>query len=154
MTVTLTGAEEIGRAIERLKTSADRKGARKAINKAINIIAKAYRDAAPNGPPKSNPNHLKMKKAVRRKVRIGSRNRPPTGKVGFDVGKKRGDKTRSYHSHLVSVGTVMRRTRTGANRGRVKPSSKIGNHVTAMMPRAVDAMFIEMFREIDAEWKR
>lgn len=159
------GLEELSATLVRMWTFNDSKAMTKAvtrsISKGVTIVRRAYVEAAPNGPPKNSksyPRHLKMKKAVRRRVRRPQKRKPADAKVGFNVNIKKNAPKRAYHAHLPSLGTVQRwkhvrdksgkviaKGRSGGGQwvGRVKPSSRIGNMVKKSYGPAIKAIHAE-----------
>lgn len=112
-----------------------KKAATRALRKGTTIVRRAYKDAAPNGPAKRNPNHVKMRTAARQKVRRPQRRKNAEAKVGYNVGVKNGGR-RSAHAHFPTVGTKQRR----GPRGRVRPSAIIAIKVSERLPQAVAAI--------------
>jgi hypothetical protein len=145
------GLKKLSSTLNRMWTFNDDKSMKKAatrsISKGITIVRRAYVNAAPNGPPKNpaskwSKNHLKMKKAVRRRVRRPRKRKNAEGKVGFNVGIKK-NKKRAYHAHLVSVGTKVRFHKSGKYVGFVKRSNRISSLVTPSYVPAVKAIYVE-----------
>lgn len=146
--ITTTGVQDLSRKYHEMwgltSGKSIKKAATKALRKGSTILRKAYKDAAPNGPPKKEPNHTKMRKASRQKVRRPLKRKKSFAKVGYNVGLKgKGDARRSHHAHLVSTGTKERVTKSGRRTGRVKPSHKIGLKVSQSYPLAIKAIEAE-----------
>lgn len=129
-----------------------KKAVTRSISKGATIVRRAYVKAAPNGPPKDSknyPNHKKMRKSARRKIRRPQKRKNAVAKVGYNVGiKGRSDPRRAYHAHLPSVGTVQRtRWRTsGMPTGRVRRNHRIS--------REVSTAYIPAIRAIEAEYRK
>lgn len=120
-----------------------KKAATRALRKGTTILKRAYVSAAPNGPPKKGKwaqGHVKMRKAVRQRVRRPQRKRPGVAKVGFNVGQKKSSPTWASHAHWPSVGTKPRQHKSGKKVGRVKASNVIGTKVSQKYPAVLRAI--------------
>lgn len=145
--IKIDGLAEFGRLVSTLQQEPNKKAGRRAISAGVNILAKTYRTNAPvdRSGVKKKSTHVPMKRAVGRKFRRGSSRRAPVGKVGYNVNKKGG--RRAFHAHLPLLGTAVRTTRSGRNRGRVTANPKVGNAINAAVPRAIHAMRQRWYQE-------
>lgn len=146
--ITTKGIERLSRTYNAMWGLTGNKSVKKAVTRSLRkgttILRRAYRDAAPNGPPKTKTTHNKMVTAARQKVRRPQKRKNATAKVGYNVGiKGRKDPRRSHHAHLVTVGTKMRYTKAGRFTGRVKHSNRIANKVINRVGPAIHAIETE-----------
>lgn len=156
MGLKLQGMEKLQAEMLRLMDEPNKKAGTAAISKAANVLAKQYRQNSPTSKATKRNRQayrssgialarVPMKQAVRRKIRRGNKSRGPMFKVGFNVGKRL-----APHAHLVTLGTVQRSTKSGANRGRMPPRPQIGRAVTSSIPQAIDEMRKEMKRRLQS----
>lgn len=130
-----------------------KKAVTRAVGKGTTVIRRAYRDAAPSGPIKRGrwaKNHTKMRKAVFQRTRRATPRREGFAKVGFNVGRKRGDPKRAHHAHLPSTGTAPRYHKSGKYVGSVRPNNMIAVKVAQKYPAAIAAIEQEFINYINS----
>ncbi len=109
----LTGDKALDRRLRRLAEKEAKKIARKAVRSGMAVVGKALKQAAPD-------------KATRKS--IGNRQKRSRGllvsaKIGVNVAKKKGKQVPT--AIWTTLGTVVRKTKSGANRGSIKPQDFI-----------------------------
>ena len=97
-----TGERALDRRLEKLGEREAKKIARKAINKALTLLAKSIKEEAPS---------KRTRKAIGRRFKKNKRTGVTEAKAGVNVGKKRGASTRAPHAHLIVTGTGNRSRR-------------------------------------------
>ena len=112
-TATLTGDKALDRKLKRLADKEAKKIARKAVRSGMAVVGKALKQAAPDKPTrKSIGNRQKRSKGLL-----------VTAKIGINVAKKKNKKV--YTALWTTLGTAVRKTKSGANRGRIQPQDFI-----------------------------
>lgn len=105
----LTGVPELEATLKGLADKAADRVARSAIGGGLTVAAKRIRQAAPKGKTGA------LKKSIRSRFERRKGNRPPTAKVGVNVGKQKKTaegmvkQIRAPHAHLVALGTRPRK---------------------------------------------
>jgi len=150
MSMKVQGINELMSEFDRLANEPNKAAGMAAARAGATTLAKVYRQHAPvSRATRRNRaafrqdgialDRTPMKQAVGTRVRRGSgKRRGPQFKVGFNV-NKRGRK-RAPHAHLVLLGTSVRTTKTGQNRGRMPARPGVGAAVSSAIPKAIEAM--------------
>ncbi|MEM7810275.1 MAG: HK97 gp10 family phage protein [Planctomycetota bacterium] len=124
------GDAELDRTLERLGRRG-RSIARAALNAGMTVIV---REIKRHTPKRTGALRRSVGKQIRR---IGPKsNARYVAVAGFNVGKKRGSNRYVKYGASFAVGTVARRTRSGANRGRLGEADVIGKATAASLPAA------------------
>lgn len=138
------GVDELLQVLDTLGApKATKRVARVGLNAGLTVIASAQRRSTPVGKNK------RLKRAIGKRLKKNRQNGIHEAKAGINVAKK-GNK-RAPHGPIVALGTRMRKTRTGANRGRVRVNNWIQRATLAARPRTLQTMRLKTLSAIEKE---
>jgi len=143
------GVNKLMAEFDRLAQEPNKEAGMAAARAGATTLAKVYRSHAPTSElSRRNRTAFRqdgiaidrtpMKQAVGTRVRRGRGKKGPQFRTGFNVGRK--GRRRAPHAHLVILGTSVRQTRSGENRGRMPGRPGIGSAVNSAIPKAIAAM--------------
>ena len=129
----LTGVEQLTAKLDDLQAGkTTKKVARAGLNAGLAVVASVQRTSSPVGKTRQ------LKKAHGKRLKKNRRSGVYEAKAGVNVGKR--GSNRAPHGHLVALPTKLRRTRSGASRGRMPGNDWINRATIAARPRALQKM--------------
>lgn len=151
----LTGDRVLVARLENLTKEGSRRAMRSALGAGMAVVRKAIRAQIPDAITPGHDNE-DFRKAVGSRFQARRGKGLTAAKVGVDVGRAKGwakvrrsipkgqrraawktfkaeNRPPNPHFHLLSAGTVRRKTKTSANRGRVNPGNYVPRGVAASM---------------------
>lgn len=123
--------------------SVERRLGRAALGAGLRESAKIIREAAPKG--------SRIKKSVGTRFARNRYKGIHEAKAGLNVGKKSGT---APHAHFFVLGTSVRQTSDGANRGKVEAQKFVRNAIGQNAPRILVAMLKRIDERLPAEVDR
>lgn len=143
--IRFTGIRSVDRKLSKLETKIGKKVARTAINGGLAFMSREIKKRTPK---KSGV----LKKSIGKRFKKGKQSKTQEAKVGINVGKKK-SKPNSFapHGHLVTLGTRRRRSKSGANRGRMRPNRFIRQGIRASRSQAKRVMKEKAIDKLEKE---
>ena len=141
--VNMTGVKEIDAVLDGLEKKTAKKIGRASINAGLGEMRKEIRKRAPVGKTQL------LKKSIGNRFKRNKKKDLMEAKAGINVGKKKGK--RAPHGHLVALGTNIRQSPNGANRGRVEANDFVRQGTEAALPSVKSKMIAKSKQVLEKE---
>jgi len=143
------GAKALEATLKGVRESVRQRIMRSSVNRALVIVSREIRKSVPAAKTRGHNMNRRVKKSIGVR-RFKAKRDEYAGKTGLRVGTTT-NATIAPHAHWVALGTADRRTKSGANRGRVQPRSFVPAAFARSEPRAVEEMRKTFKKQLERE---